>query len=193
MPETGAATGAEHRSPRPRQDGMWLFSCTEILLFGGLFLLYSVYRYRIPAGFPRRLPGAEPHFGTLNTAVLITSSLSVALAVHALQQGGRRAGRASSGRVLLLGPAFLVVKGFEWGEKFAHGLYPGSPVLLARAKGEILYFGLYFMMTGLHALHVLIGLGLLAAVLVLVRQGPGQPRASGCSWRTPGCTGTWWT
>jgi cytochrome c oxidase subunit 3 len=157
---------------------MWLFLCTEILLFGGLFLLYSVYRYRNPQDFRAASQELDRLLGTLNTAVLITSSLSVALAGHVLAK--RRPGRAALllGASLALGAAFLVVKGFEWGAKFTHGLYPGSPVLLARAKGEILYFGLYFMMTGLHALHVLIGMGLLATVLVLVRRGrvnPGHP------------------
>lgn len=168
----------EHSNPAGAKVGMWLFLCTEILLFGGLFLLYSVYRYRFPADFHEASRELSRLLGTLNTVVLITSSLSVALAGHALGQGRRRRVQLLLGACLALGAGFLVVKGFEWGGKFAHGLYPGSPVLLAKAKGEILYFGLYYMMTGLHALHVLIGLGLLATVLVLVgrgRVGPGHP------------------
>ena len=168
----------EHSSPAGAKVGMWLFLCTEILLFGGLFLLYSVYRYRNPQEFRAASQELDRILGTLNTAALITSSLSVALAGHALAQRRPRRTMSLLGASLALGAAFLVVKGFEWGAKFAHGLYPGSPVLLARAKGEILYFGLYFMMTGLHALHVLIGMGLLATVLVLVRRGrvnPGHP------------------
>ena len=163
MEERSSASGAK--------VGMWLFLCTEILLFGGLFLLYSVYRYRYPQDFHEASGELNRFHGTLNTAVLITSSLSVALAGHALSGQRQRRARLLVGASLALGAGFLVVKGFEWGEKFTHGLYPGSPVLLAKAKGEILYFGLYFMMTGLHALHVLIGLGVLAAVLVLVRRG----------------------
>lgn len=168
----------EHSSPAGAKVGMWLFLCTEILLFGGLFLLYSVYRFRNPQDFREASRELGRFFGTLNTAVLITSSLSVALAGHALSLRRPRRAMLLLGASLALGAGFLVVKGFEWGAKFAHGLYPGSPVLLAKAKGEILYFGLYFMMTGLHALHVLIGMGLLATVLVLVGRGrvsPEQP------------------
>jgi cytochrome c oxidase subunit 3 len=165
----------EHSSPAGAREGMWLFLCTEILLFGGLFLLYSVYRYRHPQEFHEASRELSRFLGTLNTTVLITSSLSVALALHALGEGRTRRVLSLLGSSLALGAAFLVVKGFEWGEKFAHGVYPGSPELLARAKGQILYFGLYFMMTGLHALHVLIGLGLLATALVLVRRGRISP------------------
>jgi len=161
----------EHSSPGGARVGMWLFLCTEILLFGGLFLLYAVYRYQNPADFREASGELNRFHGTLNTAVLITSSLSVALAVHALAEGRQRRAGLLLGASLALGGVFLVVKGFEWGEKFTHGLYPGSPVLLAKAKGVVLYFGLYFMMTGLHALHVLIGLGVLAAALVLIRRG----------------------
>jgi cytochrome c oxidase subunit 3 len=165
----------EHSSPAGARVGMWLFLCTEILLFGGLFLLYSVYRYQHPPDFRAASRELNRFHGTLNTAVLITSSLSVVLAVHSLGKGRRREAMLLLAASLALGAGFLVVKGFEWGEKFTHGLYPGSPVLLAKAKGEILYFGLYFMMTGLHALHVLIGLGLLAAVLGLVAKGRVSP------------------
>jgi cytochrome c oxidase subunit 3 len=161
----------EHPSPAGARVGMWLFLSTEILLFGGLFLLYSVYRYRHSQEFHLASLELNRFFGTLNTAVLITSSLSVALSLHAVEGGRRRRALLLLGASLALGCGFLVVKGFEWGEKFAHGLYPNAPELLARAKGEILYFGLYFMMTGLHALHVLIGLGVLAAVAVLVQRG----------------------
>ncbi len=151
--------------------GMWLFLCTEVLLFGGLFLLYSAYRYHHPQEFHEASLELNRVFGTLNTAVLITSSLSVALAIHALGENRRRATLAFLGITLALGATFLVVKGFEWGEKFAHGLYPSAPFLLSQPKGKILYFGLYFMMTGLHALHVLVGLGILSIFLALVVKG----------------------
>jgi cytochrome c oxidase subunit 3 len=151
--------------------GIWLFICTEVLLFGGLFLLYSAYRFHHPAEFHQASLELNRFFGTLNTAVLITSSLSVALAIHALGAGHRRSTLLFLGVTLALGATFLVVKGFEWGEKFAHGLYPNAPYLLSQSKGVILYFGLYFMMTGLHALHVLVGLGVLSTFLALVVKG----------------------
>ena len=156
--------------PRGRV-GMWLFICTEVLLFGGLFLLYSAYRYHHPVDFHEASLELNRFFGTLNTSVLITSSLSVALAIHALGENRKPRTLAFLAVTLALGATFLVVKGFEWGEKFAHGLYPNSPFLDSQSKGKILYFGLYFMMTGLHALHVLVGLGVLSAFLRLVAKG----------------------
>ncbi len=139
--------------------GMWLFICTEVLLFGGLFLLYSVYRYKNPADFHAASLDLSRFSGTLNTLVLITSSLTAALAVHELREGRPARTRLLILATILLALAFLVVKGFEWAAKFEHGLYPGAPHLLSLAKGQILYFGLYFTMTGLHALHVIVGMG----------------------------------
>jgi len=168
--------------------GMWLFICTEILLFGGLFLLYAVYRFRHPGEFHQASLELNRVHGTLNTAVLISSSLTVALAIHSLAEGLSRRAALFLGITLSGGLIFLVVKGFEWGEKFAHGLYPGSPRLLAGPQGELLYFGLYFMMTGLHALHVLVGLGVLAVVLAgllrgkVSRQRPIQLENAGLYW-----------
>jgi cytochrome c oxidase subunit III len=156
--------------------GMWLFLVSEILLFGGLFLLYSVYRARDPAAFHAASLELSRLDGTLNTAILLTSSLSVALAIHFIRE--RKDPRGASlliGLTLAFGCAFLVVKGFEWAAKFRHGLYPGSAVLLARDRGEVLYFGLYFTMTGLHAVHVIVGLGVLTACHVLLRGGAITP------------------
>ncbi len=151
--------------------GMWLFIATEILLFGGLFLLYAMYRTRSPEAF--RLASAELSRidGTLNTCVLITSSFTLALGIRELTLERIRRARLLVGATMVLGAVFLVVKGFEWGEKLVRGLYPGAPTLLARGPGQILYFGLYFTMTGLHAVHVIAGLGVLAAMLVLLRRG----------------------
>jgi cytochrome c oxidase subunit III len=139
--------------------GMWLFICTEILLFGGLFLLYSVYRYKHPGDFHEASLDLSRFDGTLNTIVLITSSLTAALAVHELREGRLARTRLLIGATLLLALTFLTVKGFEWAAKFEHGLYPDAPHLLSLPPGQILYFGLYFTMTGLHAIHVIAGMG----------------------------------
>ena len=160
-----------HESSTTARLGMWLFISTEILLFGGLFLLYSLYRLKNPADFHNGSAELSRFFGTLNTAILITSSLTVALAIQAL-----RTNKSGSSLALLLVTiglafSFLIVKSFEWGAKFEHGLYPGATVLLAKPKGEILYFGLYFMMTGLHAFHVIAGIGVLSFVFVWVKRG----------------------
>ncbi len=161
--------------PRGR-IGIWLFIASELLLFGGLFLLYSMYRYKNPAEFHAGSLELERFAGTLNTAVLITSSFSVALAIDFMRRG--RPDRSRIALLVTIGFAlvFLVVKGFEWGEKFSRGLYPNAKPLLALPSGEVLYFGLYFMMTGLHALHVIIGASVLAGTYVLIRRGRVTPK-----------------
>ena len=150
--------------------GMWLFIASEVLLFGGLFLLYSMYRLKNPASFHAGSMELSRVFGTLNTVILITSSLTVALAIHFLR---RKAGGARGYILATIGLAFafLIVKAFEWTEKFHHGLYPKAAVLQSKSQGEILYFGLYFMMTGLHAVHVIVGICVLSVLYVWVKQG----------------------
>jgi cytochrome c oxidase subunit 3 len=152
--------------------GMWLFLATETLLFGGLFLLYAVYRYKNPGDFHAASLELSRFDGTLNTSILLTSSLTVVLSLFSLKEAGKpRRAMLFLGMTIALGCAFLVVKGFEWAEKFSHGLYPNSATLLQRGPGETLYFGLYFSMTGLHALHVIAGLGVLSAMLAFIRAG----------------------
>ena len=163
----GEATGSEDRG----RIGMWLFICTEILLFGGLFLLYSVYRYKHPGDFHDASLDLSRFAGTLNTLVLITSSLTAALAVHELREGRPGRARLFIGATLLFALTFLTVKGFEWGAKFEHGLYPNATYLLSLPPGQILYFGLYFTMTGLHAIHVIVGMGLFGYCLRAMRRG----------------------
>ena len=157
--------------------GMWLFICTEILLFGGLFLLYSVYRYKHPADFHAASLDLSRFAGTLNTVVLITSSLTAALAVHELRDGRVARSRLFIGATLLLALAFLTVKGYEWGAKFEHGLYPNAPHLLSLPPGQILYFGLYFTMTGLHAIHVIVGMGVFGFGLRGMSRGRVTPES----------------
>jgi cytochrome c oxidase subunit 3 len=152
--------------------GMWLFILSEILIFGGLFLLYAMYRAKHPADFHAGSMELSRFDGTLNTIVLLTSSLTAALAVFSLQELNKPRRTAwYLAATVGCGLVFLVVKTFEWGAKFEHGLYPRAAVLDARPHGEILYFGLYFMMTGLHALHVIIGMGILSVVLAWVIRG----------------------
>ena len=149
--------------------GMWLFILSEILIFGGLFLLYSMYRAKHPADFHAGSMELSRFDGTLNTIVLLTSSLTAALAVYSMQELDKWKHTAwYLAATIACGFTFLVVKTFEWGAKFEHGLYPRAAVLDARPHGEILYFGLYFTMTGLHAFHVIIGMVVLAFVLNFV-------------------------
>ena len=151
--------------------GMWLFLLSEILLFGGMFILYSAYRYKNPIDFHHASRELEVLLGTLNTLILLTSSLTVAISISAIQNGRPKLSSWLIVATIILGLLFLMNKGIEWGTKIHHGVYPGSPALLSRPKGEILFFGLYYAMTGLHALHVLVGVCVLLAMLILLRQG----------------------
>ncbi|MGA2479762.1 MAG: cytochrome c oxidase subunit 3 family protein [Spirochaetia bacterium] len=159
--------------------GMWLFLLSEILLFGGLFLLYAVYRSKHPADFHAASLELSRFDGTLNTAILLTSSLTAVLAIFSLQSENRpKRTMLFLAATIAFGGAFLVVKAFEWTAKFEHGLYPGAAVLMAKPPGEILYFGLYFTMTGLHALHVIIGMTILSVMLSFVRRGKATQERS---------------
>jgi len=158
--ETGDYTGAKL--------GMWLFILSELLLFGGMFILYSAYRYKNPVDFHHASKELEVILGTLNTIILLTSSLSIAASIAAIQKGQRKLSVYLLMATMALGLLFLVNKGFEWGAKVEHGIYPNSPTLLARAKGEILFFGLYYVMTGLHGLHVLVGVCVFSVMLFLI-------------------------
>jgi cytochrome c oxidase subunit 3 len=159
--------------------GMWLFLLSEILLFGGLFLLYAVYRAKHPGDFHAASLELSKFDGTLNTAILLTSSLTAVIAVFSLQELNKpKRTIFFLGATIAFGLAFLVVKAFEWTAKFEHGLYPNADVLMKRPSGEILYFGLYFTMTGLHALHVIIGMVVLSVILAFVVRGKATQERS---------------
>lgn len=164
-----------HKDPTGDRFGMWLFLFTELLLFGGLFLLYGVYLARHPQEFVRGGEELSLAFGAVNTVILLTSSMAVAMSVTALQQG--KIGRTLWLLAATVGSAlvFLINKYFEWSAKIHHGIYPNSPELLARSPGENLFFGLYYLTTGLHGVHVLLGGVLLSWVFWLVRQGKVTP------------------
>lgn len=147
--------------------GMWLFLFTEILLFGGMFLVYAVYRQVNRDAFHEAGMQMDITLGAVNTIVLLTSSLTVALSISAVKSGLKARSALLQAVTMLLGMAFLLNKYFEWGDHIRHGLYPNSPELLALSHGVILFFGLYYVMTGIHALHVLIGIGVIGFVLIL--------------------------
>jgi cytochrome c oxidase subunit 3 len=163
--------------PEPNRDytgaklGMWLFLLSEILLFGGLFILYSAYRYRYASDFHQASQEMEVVLGTFNTFRLQTSALVMTLSVLAVRRGNRRQSAYLLIGTIALGLIFLGIKGSEWITKIGQGIYPQSPALLARPKGEILFFSLYYAMTGLHGLHVLIGLCVLSVMLILLWRG----------------------
>ena len=168
---TDAAVHQVHRDDVGAKMGMWLFLFTEVLLFGGMFLVYAVYRYQYPDQF--HIAGMELNtgIGTLNTIILLTSSLTVALSIAALQKGNKFLSLIFLYVTLFFALMFMVNKYFEWTTKISHGIYPGSPELLAKPNGEILFFGLYYIMTGLHGLHVLIGMIVIAYMIVFIHKG----------------------
>lgn len=162
--------------------GMWLFLGSELLLFAGLFALYWAYRVVYPVDFAAAAHHNEVVIGTANTYVLITSSFTVAWAIHSLRAGGRRMAVLAIAATLVLASVFLVLKGVEYSHHFEDGILPGSSYAFSAlpAPGARLFFTLYYFMTGLHGLHVVGGMTALAVVGYGVHRGtigPAYPTA----------------
>jgi len=174
-PDSVSTALLEHRDDAGAKIGMWLFLLTELLLFGGLFVLYSVYRFRHPGEFHDGAMELNLILGSVNTLILLTSSFTMVLSIAFLRRVKRGASLLALAMTILLGLLFLVNKYFEWSAKINHGIFPNSPELLARSHGEILFFGLYYVMTGLHGLHVVIGVLLLSIVMVWMVRGKITP------------------
>jgi len=169
-----------HHDPVGSRIGMWLFLLTEILLFAGCFLAYAVYRARYAGDFHFAAQELNLSLGLVNTLVLLTSSLTMVLGIASIERGRVRAAAAWTGATIALGAGFLVIKGFEWAAKFHHGIYPNSPQLAsAHTMGEQVFYGLYYTMTGLHALHVIAGMAILAVMLFFVVRLARSEGASG--------------
>jgi cytochrome c oxidase subunit III len=153
--------------------GVWLFLVTEILLFGGLFIAYIVYRALYPDMFHEASAFLNRPMGALNTVVLICSSFTMAMAINKTHHEENAAAVRYLAITLICAGMFMVVKYFEYAHKFHEGLLPGayfSFEALSHPKTP-LFFSLYFMMTALHGLHVLIGMGLIVWVLVRTKLG----------------------
>jgi cytochrome c oxidase subunit 3 len=158
----------EHRDDIGSRFGMWLFIFTELLLFAGLFITYSVFRFKNWQAFHLAAEELDTFIGALNTVILLISSATIAMSITALQKKQKALTLTLMGITILIGVIFLINKYFEWSIKIEHGLYPGSEILLQFGKGEVLFFGLYFFMTGLHALHIIIGLGFIGFVFYYI-------------------------
>jgi cytochrome c oxidase subunit III len=144
--------------------GMWTFLATEVLFFGGLFTAYIVYRAAYPQAFAEGSHHANVLLGTINTAILLTSSLTMAFAVHAAQQGDNRRIMRNLACTIALGLAFLAVKGIEYHQHISEHLFPGPSWRKDLSIQVELFYWLYWVMTALHALHVLVGTGLLSVI-----------------------------
>jgi cytochrome c oxidase subunit III len=160
-----------HRDYAGAKLGMWLFLFSEFFLFGGLFILYSGYRAQYPQPFHHAGSELDYVLGTINTLVLLTSSLTMALSVSAVQKSDTRLAQWCLAATIVLAGVFLTDKVFEWSAHFREGLYPNGPELLERPHGEIVFFGLYYATTGLHGLHVLAGMTVNAVMFFLLRAG----------------------
>ena len=151
--------------------GMWVFLATEILFFGGLFVAYTVCRTTYPRDFAIASHHANILLGTINTAVLLTSSFFMALAVQSAKLGSNRAVIKFLIATILLALAFLALKGLEYGEQISDHLWPGPSFNPALSRHVELFFWLYFAMTGLHALHVFIGICVLSVIALMALAG----------------------
>src|SRR5665647_575088 len=162
------ATPELHQDDLTSKTGMWFFLFTEMLLFGGLFVVYSVYRFRNAEAFHLAAQELKVAIGTINTIILLISSTTIAMSITAIQKKSKKTALILLGITIFLGIAFLVNKYFEWGEHIKEHIYPGSSILALRGQGDVLFYGLYFFMTGLHALHIIIGLVFIAVIAVKI-------------------------
>jgi cytochrome c oxidase subunit 3 len=152
--------------------GMWVFLASEVLLFGALFTLYAASRVEHAAAFHEGIHHTNRILGTVNTLILLTSSFSVAGAVHALRENKRGLAFGLLGLSLAFALAFLTFKGLEWSQHIREGIVPGGGTAFFQAhpaQGLPLFFTLYYVMTGLHALHVIVGSAVLAGCALRIR------------------------
>lgn len=153
--------------------GMWIFLVTEIMFFGGAFAAYTVYRSLYPDAFAAASNELDIVLGAVNTAVLIVSSFTMVMAVYSAQTGRRKALAGYLLATMFFGLVFLVIKGFEWHHKWVEHHVPGPHFHFEGpyADKAQMFFSLYFAMTGLHALHMVIGLGILAVLVWMTLRG----------------------
>jgi cytochrome c oxidase subunit 3 len=157
---------------------MWIFLATEIMFFGAMFLGYTVYRSLYPQAFLEGSSHLQLTAGAVNTAVLLSSSFTIALALRSAQCNQRRATVALLTATMLLGVVFLGIKGYEYAEKFASHHVPGAAFSLGETRIRAvdpdhveLFFSFYFAMTGFHAVHMIIGVVVVAVVAMLAWRG----------------------
>ncbi len=165
---------AEHEYESGKQ-GIWLFMVTEILMFGGLFVGYIIFHGIYPEMFAEGASHLDWRMGFINTLVLIFSSLTMALGIMYCQKNDKKKAAVALAVTILCGAIFMCVKYFEYSLKFEHGLFPGHFLNVEHAHAVHqnlgMYFGFYFCMTGLHGIHVLLGMGLICWVMIRTIRG----------------------
>ncbi len=160
-----------HNDETGKKLGMWLFLYTEIILFGGLFVLYAVYLTVHTQDFIDGGKQLSRIFGLINTVILLISSFAVAASITAVQKEQKGLALTGLGVTLGCGLIFLINKYFEWGAKISNGIYPNSETLMDGPTGQNVFFGLYYVITGLHGLHIVIGMTVLAVAMAYVASG----------------------
>jgi cytochrome c oxidase subunit 3 len=173
--------------------GMWIFLITEVMFFGGMFLAYSIYRAKYPDVFAVASSSLNVYIGAANTVVLLCSSFTMVMAVRASQLGKRNGIIFWLIWTLLLGMTFLGVKAFEWNEKFEMHHVPGMPGFHLDGVGTMqgpasIFFSLYFAMTGLHAMHMVVGVGILTMLIFQAKNG----KFTGGYWTPVDISGLYW-
>ena len=160
--------GTQEQQRETAAAGMWIFLVSEVMFFGGLFMAYSVYRLTHPQAFAQASAHMNILLGSINTAVMITSSFTMALAAHASQVGSVRRMNWLLVLTIALGCVFLAFKGLEYAEHYNAHEAPGVwfNTTLADPGGVEMFFVFYFLMTLLHALHMIIGVGILVVLLL---------------------------
>jgi cytochrome c oxidase subunit 3 len=155
------------------RSGIWLFLISELMLFGGIFAAFALYKAENPVGFALASNELDLKWGAINTVVLLLSSLTVVLGHHYAQQGNNKALKTCLYLTIVLGLMFLGIKGIEYHAKWAHHLVPNSSFAWHEAdpQGARMFFTFYFIMTGTHAAHMIAGMGVMIGVLILAHRG----------------------
>lgn len=168
---------AEHEFEASKQ-GMWLFMVTEVLMIGAIFVGYLITRGKYPEAFHEAHKILNVKLGALNTVILILSSCTMVLGVSAAQRGNNKRCINMLIVTVLLGACFCVVKYFEYTHKFHEGIFPGGYYHYEglETPHAPLFFSFYFVMTGIHAFHVVVGMGLITWIITRVKRGQISPQ-----------------
>ena len=150
--------------------GFWFFLFTELMLFGAMFLVFTFFFYRFTEDFVVASSTLNLYLGGLNTFILLCSTYFMGMSLINLKNNEISKAKTKIYITIFLSFVFLTVKYFEWMAEIHHGIYPDSELLNSKAHGEILFFGLYFTMTGLHGVHIIIGILLMTWVLVSINK-----------------------
>lgn len=156
--------------------GFWLFLFTELMLFGAMFLVFAFFFYKMPEEFVLGAKTLNIYLGGINTFILLFSTYFMGIALIHLREDNIEKCKKNIYITIILATLFLIIKYFEWSAEISHGIYPNSEILNAKSHGEILYFGLYFTMTGFHGIHIIAGILVMIWALMLIKSKKINPK-----------------